>query len=305
MQPTTPFRYLYHDLLVNIAREYRNYKYDPLDPIVNTEVNNRTGERIFIAEPVMQYFSIELGLSNTLPVPINRQYYPAVAAAEVAWQFLGAKDAEFINHYAPKLWDKFTDENGEIETAYGYRWQSHFGRNQLDAALEALKTDKTNRQIVISAWDPRSDGLGGPQPLNIPCPIGFVANVTKSNTLNAMVFIRSSDVLVGLPYDVMSYALTLDAMAASLGLKLGHIGFSLAHAHAYEKQSVILDKILEDDYEDWCEYAEADDKAVEPQLPGWSVEDIRNDPHGYVKVVRDLCKNLSKIDFNPKVAVVV
>ena len=66
-----------------------------------TEVNERTKTEIKMLQGA---HSFKLDLSDgRLPVVGNRRYYPHVAAAETAWQFMGTKDPTFILGKAPKL----------------------------------------------------------------------------------------------------------------------------------------------------------------------------------------------------------
>ncbi|KFH18457.1 thymidylate synthase [Brucella abortus] len=252
------------------------------------ETNARTGVGIKMVEGG---WSFKLDLSDgRLPVAGNRRYFPRVAAAEVAWQFMGTKDPAFIVGKAPKLWEKFV-EDGELKTAYGYRWREHFGRDQLALAIRELRDNPTNRQLYISAWDPAADGLGGPQPKNIPCPVGFSLTRTEDR-LHCSVFIRSSDVFVGLPYDVMGYALTLDAVAASAGLIPGTLHVTLAHPHYYDPHAQAVEDCVYGERSTWA-------SGVEPNLPGWSVEDILSDPDGYVTQVGRLAKRVEAPEWNP------
>ena len=72
-----------------------------------TEVNERTKTEIKMLQGA---HSFKLDLSDgRLPVAGNRRYYPHVAAAETAWQFMGTKDPTFILGKAPKLWSKFLE----------------------------------------------------------------------------------------------------------------------------------------------------------------------------------------------------
>lgn len=213
------FKNIYKNILANIY--YKGYN----------DFNKRTRSLIKIAaEPI--FFNLDLS-NNILPIAGNRTIWPHIAAAEVAWQTQGTKNPKFILKYAPKLWCKFI-EDGELKSAYGYRWHKNFNRDQINLAIQALKNDKTTRQVYISNWDPSSDGLGEPnQPKNIPCPLGFTLNIID-NKLNMSVMLRSSDVYVGLPYDVLAYSLTLDLIAKSLNISKGNISFTLAHAHIYQ-----------------------------------------------------------------------
>lgn len=254
-----------------------------------TETNTRTGVKIKMLEGG---YSFKLDLSRgRLPVAGNRKYFPRVAAAETAWQFMGTQDASFILRKAKKVWGKFV-RDGKLETSYGYRWREHFGRDQIALAMDELRHNPTNRQLYISAWDPSCDGLGGEQPPNIPCPVGFSLTCTE-NRLHCSVFIRSSDVFVGLPYDVMCYSLTLDAIAASLDLKPGTLHVTLAHPHVYEPH---FDDLRHSMDSHWI--------SVEPHLPAWPVEDILADKDGYLRHVQRLSDRVPWNEWNPTPEVV-
>lgn len=256
------------------------------------ETNSRTGVKIR-ALPGGQSFKLDL-LRNRLPVLGNRRYFPRVAAAEVAWQFMGTQDPTFILAKAPKIWQDFV-EDGKLKAAYGYRWKHHFGRDQLAQLIHQLRTNPTNRQLYVSSWDPETDGLGSPnQPKNIPCPVGFSVTTTGKE-LHMSVFVRSSDMFVGLPYDVMSYALTLEAIAMSTGHFPASLHFTLAHAHVYEPH---WDAIAECLNQDWCE-------PCQPLMPGFSIENILDDPDNYLQTVKMLAGQVAHNPYNPLPPVVV
>lgn len=255
------------------------------------EVNKRTGVRILMLEGG---YSFKLDLRDgKLPVAGNRKYFPRVAAAEVAWQFMGTQSPDWILKKAPKIWQNFV-EDGKLKTAYGYRWRRHFGRDQLALAIHELTNNPTNRQLYLSAWDPRVDGLGSPgQPKNIPCPVGF-SLVRTGNELHCSFFLRSSDVFVGLPYDVMGYALTLDAIAAECGLSPATLHVTLAHAHVYEPHFEGLKHSL--DVVQWI--------SAEPNLPGWTLNMIERGPDEYVDHVKRLAARVPWTEWNPMPEVV-
>jgi len=285
------------------------------------ELNERTRTRIKMVQGATA-FKLDLR-DGRLPVAGNRAYYPHVAAAETAWQFMGTQDPEFILSKAPKLWSKFleketyttnnADGKGPVEaerdvlkTAYGYRWREHFGRDQLALAVDQLVNNPTNRQLFISAWDPAADGLGGPQPKNIPCPVGFTVS-RFGDDMHMSVMVRSSDVFVGLPYDVMVYALTADAIAATAGLRPATLHFTLAHPHIYEphwdptraclgheftSRELYHNKKLEGASSTWA-------SSCEPNLPGWTIQQIVDCPTQYVENVKLLAKRVTRNSWDP------
>lgn len=217
-----------------------------LSPSAAIETNARTGHRVAVGHGATSFrISLE---DNNLPTPGLRKVFPKSVAAEVAWFALGTQESEFITKHAP-LWEKFVEriyidpENDKlfrgkeqfdgVKAAYGYRWAHHFGRDQLHLGIEALRADPTDRRVYISTWDPALDGLGAKGQTNVPCPVGFNLTVLEGK-LHSALFLRSSDVFVGLPYDVMGHALLMRLIANDLKVELGSLHVTLGHAHLYE-----------------------------------------------------------------------
>lgn len=261
------------------------------------EENKRTGSRIKVGRGGTS-FRVDLS-DGILPTAGFRKMFPKSAAAEVAWFLSGTRDVEFIRKYAP-LWDKFVEpiwEKGRtyegIAAAYGHRWREHFGRDQLITAINALSADPSDRRCVVVAWDPAHDGNGAKGQKNVPCPMAFTLSVSDGE-LHSSMFIRSSDLFVGLPYDVMGHALLMDAIAATLRLKCGVMHFTLAHAHLYESHWRMAEECLMR-------------PPVVPAMPmpGFNIQQIIKAPDDYVmRVVQETVQYVWP-EFNPRPDVVV
>lgn len=269
---------------------YRSILWRLLSGHAFEEVNERTGAKIF-ASRVPIHFNLDLR-EERLPMCGVRRVYPQTAAAEVAWFLRGDRDVDFIRQYAP-IWDKFVEDDGHtVAGAYGYRWREHFDRDQLGDAIAALRANRTDRRIVVMAWDPASDGLGRPSK-NVPCPLGFTLSVVDG-LLNSTIVLRSSDVFVGLPYDVMGHALLMKAVATSLQLRgLGVMAVTLAHPHLYgvheEMAMAALRAVPSDDSR---------------PMPAWAVEQIEQDPHGYVRAMREAYLGIERPEYSCRPEVV-
>ena len=252
------------------------------------ETNVRTGSRVKVGRGGT---SFQIDLSNgILPTVGRRKTFPKSAAAEVAWYLQGTQDATFICKYAP-LWDKFIEPlntfNG-VKAAYGYRWRQHFNRDQITLAIETLRQNPSDRRCYISAWDPAEDGLGALGQRNVPCPAAFTLN-QQGNELHSSIILRSSDVFVGLPYDVMGHALLMDAIAKELNIKPGLMHVTLANAHLYESHWAMAEKMLQQ-------------PLVVPKmyLPRISVVDIETNPDNYVLAYAEEAKQHEWPTYNPK-----
>ena len=269
------------------------------------ETNARTGVRVKVGRGGTS-FRVDLS-SGMLPTVGFRKTFPKSAAAEVAWYLQGTQDATFIRRHAP-LWDKFVEtlhvggvKKGPrpagvmfegVKAAYGYRWRNHFGRDQIRLAVEALRKDHSDRRVYVSAWDPAEDGLGALGQRNVPCPAAFTFSVLGGE-LHSSLFLRSSDVFVGLPYDVMGHALLMDALAHELRLRPGVMHVTLAHAHLYESHWDLT-----------AEMMKQEPVVPELQLPGWTISQIERDPDDYVARYADEAKQLSWPTYNPRPEVI-
>lgn len=256
-------------------------------------------------------FVLEMS-GGVIPVPGTRKVYPKSAAAELAWWTTGSQSVKFISKYAP-LWDKFTEDDGDtIAAAYGYRWRHHFGRDQLRLSVEQLYRDPSDRQVIVCAWDPGSDAMGSAAKKNVPCPLLFqIYSLSKPGRRREVcmnMILRSSDTFVGLPYDVLGYALLQQAIVMELNnmaldyeptshpvnrWTLGTLTINLAHAHLYDSHFQATRNMLN-----------AKHDFVEPWLPKWSLTDIEKGPDLYVLAVDAIQKSMKQPEFNFKPEVI-
>ena len=261
------------------------------------EKNARTGERVKVIPGGRSFqFSIGKDQGEMMPFPGNRKIFPYIAAAEIAWYVSGSRDVRWLQQHA-KIWNKFVESDGfTIKNAYGYRWRKAFGRDQLGGAVQQLRDNPTSRQILVTAWDPRTDGDGTLGEKNVPCPTQFTLNLID-HKLHSSLFIRSSDVFVGLPYDVLGHALLMKAISKSVGCDLGTMHVTLANAHLYEKHLSMAAASL-------MYYEDADDEISRP-LPDWSLEQIESNADMYVENMKRLTQDLEWPNFNPKPEIIV
>lgn len=262
------------------------------------EFNNRTQTEI----KALPQRTLVFNLINHIPVIGARKIFPHVAAAELAWTLQGTQNTTFIKKYS-KMWTQFEDEPNKVVTAYGYRWRSKFNRDQLFDAIEALKKDRSNRQVWVTAWDAAEDGLLNiGKYKNMPCIIGFMLN-TIGNKLNMSVVIRSSDTIVGLPYDTLMYAFLLAALAKSVGVPAGKLFILLNHAHIYANHYDMAQRMVES-FDKYTIIKQPIDNEFVPQsipIPQHNVTQILTDPDAYVSEIKALYKHsLDNIGVAPK-----
>lgn len=169
---------------------------------------------------------------------------PAFAIAEVFWILNGDNNAEFMNFWNPSL-PKFAGNGNTYHGAYGHRIKKQFGIDQLEAAFQALSNNPETRQVVIQIWDPRTDlprSKGEPAAADIPCNICSMPKI-RNNKLEWLQVMRSNDVFLGMPYNIIQFTTLQEILAGWLNLELGayyQISDSL-HAYTHDLEQYSLD----------------------------------------------------------------
>lgn len=161
---------------------------------------------------------------------------PAFAIAEIVWIMGGRNDSAFINHWNPLL-PKFAGSGKTYHGAYGFRLKHHFALDQLERAYRALGSDPNTRQIVLQIWDPTidlPDANGKPAADDIPCNICAMVKI-RDRHLEWTQIMRSSDLVIGLPYDIVQFTSLQEILAGWLGVEPGTYHHFSDSLHVYER----------------------------------------------------------------------
>jgi thymidylate synthase len=103
------------------------------------------------------------------------------------------------------------------------------GTDQLKNIVDMLKKNPNDRRMVCSAWNPNQmDQMALP-----PCHYAWNV-VVIDDTINLFWAQRSCDLMLGVPFNIASYALLLCLLAKESGLKPGNLSGMLCDCHIYE-----------------------------------------------------------------------
>ena len=135
---------------------------------------------------------------------------------------------------------EFAKKWGELGPVYGVqwrKWQASDGRkiDQLKWAIEKLKKTPERKSIVVSAWNPEFSyemAAKGKSMVIVPCHMFFHLNVNDGK-LSLLLYQRSCDMFLGVPFNIASYALLNLILAQVTGFKPGEFVHVLGDAHIY------------------------------------------------------------------------
>lgn len=123
---------------------------------------------------------------------------------------------------------KFAEKWGDCGPIYGVQWRNFNGKDQLSSIIREIKKNPDSRRIIVNAWNaPLIDKMALP-----PCHVMYQFQVSN-NKLNCMMYQRSVDTFLGLPFNIASYALLTSMIAHVTGYKVGELTLALADTHLY------------------------------------------------------------------------
>ena len=215
---------------------------------------NRTGvDTLAVAGAMFTHDMTEgFPLLTTKKIPFR------LVASELEFFVKGITDKKWLQDRNNHIWDEWCTplkikyandpetkkkmlEERDLGTIYGWEWR-HFGAqyqdyqtdytgqgiDQLKQVVKKLKTDPGDRRMIVMAWNPMDIDKANPP----YCHYGFQVTVIN-NKLNLLWNQRSVDTMLGLPFNIASYALLLHLLAKEANLKEGRLIGFLADTHIY------------------------------------------------------------------------
>jgi thymidylate synthase len=166
---------------------------------------------------------------DALPLDQGRALNRAIGAAE-AIQLIGAFSRPAMMVKISSSFKAFINtETGSFHGAYGNRVGMQVG-----CAVNKLRADAATRQAVVTLWDPWLDNLPGE--VDYPCTVGFQFQVNShTGELEMHVIMRSSDVWLGIPYDLFQFTQLQLTVAAALNRPAGKFSLTTLSLHIYER----------------------------------------------------------------------
>ena len=174
----------------------------------------------------------------------KRDANPFFHLFEGLWMLAGRDDTAPLVHYV-KDFARFAEANGIIHGAYGYRWRTEFGFDQLEKLVEYLRADPTDRQCVLQMWDCNvSDDLHKgwkDRPCNTHCYFRVReeqhtrgGDLCIDKVLDMTIMCRSNDIIWGAyGANAVHFSMLLEYMAGRTGCEVGKMYQLSNNFHAY------------------------------------------------------------------------
>ncbi|KAK5117896.1 Thymidylate synthase [Meristemomyces frigidus] len=249
-----------------------------------------------------------------LPLLTTKRVFLRAVIAELLWFITGDTSAKSLQDQSVKIWDgnasrTYLDsvglshrEEGDLGPVYGFQWR-HFGAeyddchtdytgrgvDQLAEVVHKLKHNPYDRRIILSAWNPADLKKMALPPchmfaqfyVSFPPSSPTREDGSKKGTLHSLLYQRSCDMGLGVPFNIASYALLTHMLARTCDLIPGSLTHTMGDAHIYLDHEEALRVQIEREPKDFPTL-EIPEKEAGCSIDGWKVEDFKvlgYDPH--------------------------
>ena len=197
---------------------------------------------------------------NNFPLLTTKKMFFRGIVEELLWFLRGSTDANELKAKKINIWTgnstrEYLDsiglteyKEGELGPVYGWQWRKFGedynnpktkGKDQIRYLLEELMKPDNSRRAVLSGWNPVDlNKMALP-----PCHILYIFNKT-SKGLSCHMTLRSSDLFLGLPFNIASTALLTQILATVLNIEISEICLSICDAHIYQEHVEQINKQL-------------------------------------------------------------
>ncbi len=189
---------------------------------------------------------LRFDLERGFPLLTTKKVHFKSVVNELIWFLNGDTNTRWLKEHGVSIWDEWATEKGELGPLYGAQWRSWPTRDggtidQIAYVLDCLKNRPESRRILFHGWNveylpdetqsPQDNVLAGRMALP-PCHLLYQFYVADGR-LSAQLYIRSSDVFLGLPFNIASVALLTHMLAQQSDLVPAEVVVTLGDAHIY------------------------------------------------------------------------
>ena len=173
-------------------------------------------------------FNVGFYIKNPLDNEITerkRNWSKEYAECEWQWYLSGNRSAVDISKKA-KIWKNHMDENGEVNSNYGWQWNRN---NQLEYVINELKRNKHSRRGGFTIFDGKDHAQ---YKYDTPCTY-FVQFYIINYQLNINVMMRSNDLWYGFCNDQYCWSKLLQRVGNELNIEIGTYYHFANNLHIY------------------------------------------------------------------------
>ncbi len=191
-------------------------------------------------------YQMHLDMRQGFPLLTTKKMPFKTLLHELFWFISGSSEVGYLHEHKIHYWDGFLHEGSDhLGRVYGVQWR-HWRRpdgtefDQLQWVIDEIKKNPHSKAIIVSAWNAGElDEMRLP-----PCHTMFQFDVNKGK-LRMQLYQRSSDVFLGLPFNIAQYSMLLHMVAHLTNLEPRELIIAIGNGHIYNNHKEAVKEQLQ------------------------------------------------------------
>lgn len=175
---------------------------------------------------------MRFNLADGFPLLTTKKLHLRSIIHELLWFLRGDTNTKYLNEHGVTIWDEWADEHGELGSIYGKMWRRWEGPkgtvDQIENLISGLKENPFSRRHLIIAFNPADQPETAPQGCHT-----LMQFYVSDNKLSLQLYQRSADLMLGVPFNIASYALLLMMVAQVTDLVPHEFIHTFGDVHIY------------------------------------------------------------------------
>jgi len=176
---------------------------------------------------------MRFNLQHGFPLLTTKKIHIRSVIYELLWFLKGETNIQYLKDNGITIWDEWADASGELGPVYGHQWrswQNYDGSktDQIHQVIQQIKETPDSRRMLVSSWN-----VALVHDMALPPCHTLFQFYCRENYLSCMLYMRSVDVFLGLPFNIASYALLLSMIAQVTEKKPFELIISTGDTHIY------------------------------------------------------------------------
>lgn len=201
-------------------------------------------------------YQMRFDLSEGFPLVTTKKVHTKSIIHELIWFLSGSTNIAYLKENGVTIWDEWADKN-ELGPVYGRQWRAwraypeslldHLrdwlelrlpkrlakfiarrGIDQVSQVMDQIRNNPDSRRMLWSGWNVADL----PKMKLPPCHTVYQFYISNGK-LSLLLYQRSADILLGVPFNIASAATLVHMMAQQAGLAPGHLIWSGGDCHLY------------------------------------------------------------------------
>jgi thymidylate synthase len=175
---------------------------------------------------------LRFDLREGFPLVTTKKVHLRSIIHELLWFLRGETNVRPLHENKVTIWDEWADASGELGPIYGKQWRAWEGPagpvDQIRQVVENIRVNPFSRRHVVIAFNPADL----PEVAPPACHTLFQFYV-QGGEISLQLYQRSADLMLGVPFNIASYALLLQMVAQVTGYTPREFVHTFGDVHIY------------------------------------------------------------------------